>query len=103
MNNSFLSYSSWCSSIRVIVLGDAFVTDAQVPGRVPLVCHAVVVNSVVGQRFNLGQITKKRRTKKKFKFYDNYDDSFFLLLDDDLTAAVTHTTPVDFNHSILTI
>lgn len=65
MNNSFSTYSSWCSSIRVIVLGDAFVTDAQVPGRVPLVCHAVVVNSVVGQRFNLGQITKKKKNKEE--------------------------------------
>lgn len=65
MNNSFFSYSSWLSSIRVIVLGDAFVTDAQVPGRVPLVCHAVVVNSVVGQRFNLGQITKQKNKEQR--------------------------------------
>ena len=50
---NFKFYPSWLSSIGKVVLSNSFVADAEEPGRVFLVGHAVVVNAVVGQRFNV--------------------------------------------------
>ena len=52
-----VNYPAGLSPVGVVVLGDAFVTDAEIPGRVALVRHGVVVNTVVGQRFDPRQIT----------------------------------------------
>lgn len=54
-------YPAGMSPIRVVVLGDAFVTDSQIPGRVSLVCYAVVVDAVVGKRLDFRQVTVKRK------------------------------------------
>ena len=51
------SYPSGLSAVVVVVLGDAFVADAQPPGRVALVFDFVVVDAVVGQRFHRRQVT----------------------------------------------
>lgn len=52
-------YPARLSPVGVVVLGDALVADAQVPGRVALVSHAIVVHAVVWKRFDLGQVTIK--------------------------------------------
>ena len=43
-----LNYPAGMSPVRVVVLGNAFVADAQIPGRVSLVRYTVVVDAVVG-------------------------------------------------------
>jgi hypothetical protein len=60
-------YPAGMSPIRVVVLGDAFVTDSQIPGRVSLVRYTVVVDAVVGKRLDFRQVTVKKETKKKQK------------------------------------
>ena len=45
-------YPAGMSPIRVVVLGDSFVTDSQIPGRVSLVRNTVVVDAVVGKRLD---------------------------------------------------
>ena len=57
-----MNYPAGLSPVGVVVLGDAFVTDAEIPGRVALVRHGVVVNTVVGQRFDPRQITAREPT-----------------------------------------
>lgn len=60
-------YPAGMSPIRVVVLGDAFVTDSQIPGRVSLVRYAVVVDAVVGKRLDFRQVTVKRNKKEKMR------------------------------------
>ena len=62
-------YPAGMSPIRVVVLGDAFVTDSQIPGRVSLVGYTVIVDAVVGKRLDFRQVTvkKKKRRKKRNK------------------------------------
>jgi len=58
-------YPAGMSPIRVVVLGDAFVTDPQIPGRVSLVRYTVVVDAVVGKRLDFRQVTVKETKRKK--------------------------------------
>ncbi len=56
-------YPAGMSPIRVVVLGDSFVTDSQIPGRVSLVRYTVVVDAVVGKRLDFRQVTVKWKAK----------------------------------------
>lgn len=60
-----VNYPAGLSPVGVVVLGDSFVADAEIPGRVALVRHGVVVNAVVGQRLDFRQITARKEEKKK--------------------------------------
>jgi hypothetical protein len=60
------AYPSGLSAVVVVVLGDAFVADAQPPGRVALVFDFVVVDAVVGQRFHRRQVTASIKSNELY-------------------------------------
>ena len=113
-----VNYPAGLSPVGVVVLGDSFVADAEIPGRVALVRHGVVVNAVVGQRLDFRQITARKEEKINISFFSHREwqrqpDSLrqqskarrgkaeYNLLDDHLAATVSHKSSVDLNHSIL--